>query len=100
MGQTDGLDKFKVAALPELTSLAAFLQASLEELHTTEPGRPLYETPLGVLFDVEWRKGAKEVRRKEMKRLPEGLSLEGPDGTDEKTLDLADWEKDIILTSV
>jgi hypothetical protein len=83
-----------------MTSLAAFLQASLAELRTTEPGRPLYETPLGALFDIEWRKGAKEVRRKEMKGLPDGLSLEGADESKEKTLDLADWEKDIVFTSM
>jgi len=86
--------------LPETTSLAAFLQASLAELQTSEPGQPLYERPLGALFDIEWRKGAKEVKRREMRELPKGLSLESEGYMEEKTLDLADWEKDIVFTSM
>jgi len=72
----------------------------LAELQTSEPGRPLYETPMGALFDKEWRKGAKAVKRREMRELPFGLRLDMEDEAADKTLDLADWEKDIIFTSM
>jgi len=55
---------------------------------------------MGALFDKDWRKGAKAVKRREMRELPFGLSLDMEDESVDKTLDLADWEKDIIFTSM
>jgi hypothetical protein len=78
----------------------------LQALPIPEPGKPIYAKRIGSDFDAEWIRGARELRRKEMTRPPgdfhivvdlahqEGNPFEG------RTLDLADWEKDIIMTSL
>lgn len=99
---TDGkLDHLKVAPDTVIPSNTAFLLPSLQALPVHPPTQPRYETPLGVYFESEWIKEAKQVRRKEMTELPSGPSLEQwHEDKLEKILDLADWEKDIVLCSL
>lgn len=57
------------------------------------------------MFDLAWVREAKDRRRKEMRRPPSGMSLEQTiDAADadavERTLDLADWETNIIFSSL
>jgi hypothetical protein len=104
--ETDQADKFKVASLPSMTAQAAFLEASITNLPTIDPDVPVYARPIGQNFDSEWVKAAKEAKRREMTRPPPGVHLtEGEldqmERDDvEKTLDLADWEKDIVFDSL
>lgn len=66
------------------------------------PSLARYNTPVGANFETEWVREAKKVRRKDMTQLPHGLSIED-DWREEKlgkTLDLADWEQNIVMSSL
>jgi hypothetical protein len=79
--------------------------ANLAPLQTFEPGQPPYEKPIGALFDKEWIKGARDQRRKAMKEAPTDIRYNELARADwlpaeAKTLDLADWEKDIVMCAL
>lgn len=82
---------------------AAFLQP-MEPLATYHADRPLYQTPLGLNFDKAWIKGAKDLLRKQMTQAPGDIQFVEPEkaweAAEARTLDLADWEKDIVMCTL
>jgi hypothetical protein len=57
------------------------------------------------LFEKDWVKGARDLQRKAMKEAPADINyraLARADwvATEAKTLDLADWEKDIVMCTL
>lgn len=95
------IDHFKTAPLPETTHQAEYLEASLPELEVTRPNLPLYQRPVGVFFDAEWKQAAKRKKREEMRARPVGLSLSDEERADaaqvDNSLDLFDWESSIVF---
>jgi hypothetical protein len=84
---------------------AAFMQP-MEPLATYHAERPLYQMPIGANFEREWVKGAKALLRDRMTRPPDGVTLDPSNPVDEweaaeaRTLDLVDWEKDIVMCTL
>ena len=78
----------------------------LSPLHRPRPGDPLYKTRVGSMFDQKWVNGARDLLRKRMTEPPQGVNYIEPVIDDDwapveaKALDLADWEKDIIMYSL
>jgi hypothetical protein len=73
----------------------------------------MYDAPIGANFDPEWTRKAKLLRRQQMRQPPADIRLGGALDSQsthtreeaeaeelEKTLDLADWEKDIVLCAM
>ena len=79
-----------------------FLQQSLPDLPSSTYGMPLYDTPLGANFDPSWVKSAKAIRRKEMTQTPVDILLDPREDSaaSGRTLELADWESDIVYSSL
>jgi len=97
-------DRIKVTPLTGPLPSATFLLPSLNPMTPYKSNTPLYNTSLGANFDREWILGAKKLRRIEMTRPPADFEL-APETVDLEwqeevglPLDLADWEKDIIMT--
>lgn len=74
----------------------SFLLPNLPPLPVVEPNTAHYLTPIGELFDPEWVKEARQVRRREMTKAPYGVRFDVPD-EEPRPLDLADWEADVIM---
>lgn len=76
----------------------------MEGLPPNRIDQPLYQTPLGANFDKDWVKQAKDLLRRQMTRPPDDVKLDqGADVWQEaeaKTLDLAEWENDIIMCTL
>jgi hypothetical protein len=92
------------AVWPAVEDDESFL-SNLPALYVSEPGQPPYKTPLGRLFDQDWVTQAKEQQRRAMKQAPADIRYDDHvetkwTGTEAKALDLADWEKDIIMYSL
>lgn len=81
---------------PELS----FLLPNLPPIEVIEPDRANYLTPLGNLFDPEWVKEARDVRRKEMTKPPHGVRFDLPEEVEPKPFDLTDWEADIVMCAL
>jgi hypothetical protein len=97
------IDTF-AATRPKAEEDEGFL-ADLPPLRKSKPGQAPYETPLGGYFEREWIKGARDLQRKAMKQAPADIDFKALARSDwvapeAKTLDLADWEKDIIMYSL
>ncbi len=76
----------------------SFLLPNLPPLPVPNPTEANYLTPIGQLFDQQWVKEARERRRKEMTRPPRGVRFDdNVEILDDKPLDLAEWENDIVM---
>jgi hypothetical protein len=77
------------------------LAPSLAELDFHDPSKPLYEGTLGINFEKEWIKQAREVRRREMLDAPDRPNRFGNDAgaSRSRPLDLIDWESQIVFNS-
>lgn len=79
----------------------SFLLPNLPPLASGDPRQANYLTPIGELFDPEWVKEARDRRRKEMTRPPRGVRFDDTvEVLEDKPLDLADWERDIVMCSL
>jgi hypothetical protein len=79
--------------------------SNLPALYVSEPGQPPYKTPLGKMFDKDWVHEAREQQRRAMKEIPPGINYDVEvktewTGAEAKALDLAEWEKDIVMFSL
>jgi len=101
--KADIVDPF-AATQPMAEEDEGFL-ADLPPLRKSKPGQAPYETPLGGYFEREWIQGARDLQRKAMKQTPADVDFSALARSDwvapeAKTLDLADWEKDIVMYSL
>lgn len=113
------LDPLVVAPDLSIPPTTAFLLPNTPALRLSKPGQALYETPLGSLFDKDWIKAARQIRRSEMTRPPSGVVgqvikdvqvddlgiQEDPQSTlqlvnDGLSLELGDWERNIVMCSL
>lgn len=79
----------------------SFLLPNLPPLPSSNPREANYLTPIGGLFDPLWVKEARERRRKEMTRPPRGVRFDDTvEVVEDKPLDLADWENDVVMCSL
>ncbi|OWZ55034.1 transcription initiation factor TFIID subunit 1 [Cryptococcus neoformans c45] len=95
---------FTVAPPPIQSLQSTFLLPSLQPIQLPLPGTPTYNKPIGAFLDKKWIREAKDRRRLEMTKPPEGLDLEDVKevrfGDEAKDLDLVDWEQSIIMNSM
>lgn len=113
------LDPLVVAPDLSIPPATAFLLPNTPALRLSKPGQPLYETPLGSLFDKDWIKAARQIRRSEMTKPPSGVvghaikdvqmddlgTQEDPElalqlANDGLSLELGDWERNIVMCSL
>lgn len=91
--------------LPQADSSSAFLE-DVPALRLPRPGDPLYKTRIGLMFDQKWVKGARDLLRTHMTEPPDGVTYDAPQAEEDWTaaearpLDLADWEKDVVMYSL
>lgn len=79
----------------------SFMLPNLPPLPASNPQEANYLTPIGALFDPQWVKEARDRRRKEMTRPPKGVRFDDVvEVVDDKPLDLADWENDVVMCSL
>ncbi|BEJ18121.1 hypothetical protein CspHIS471_0703980 [Cutaneotrichosporon sp. HIS471] len=97
----DGLprESFMVNVEPskERPPTMSFLLPNLPPLPVHNPAIANYLTPIGAMFDKQWAKEARERRWKEMTRPPRGVRFDDTVEIEDKPLDLADWENDIVM---
>lgn len=113
------LDPLVVAPDLSIPPSTSFLLPNTPALRRSKPGQPLYETPLGSMFDTDWIKAARQIRRSEMTKAPSGVvghaikdvqvddlgTREDPESTLQLanyglSLELGDWEKNIVMCSL
>lgn len=95
---------FTVAPPPMPSLQSTFLLPTLQPIQLPQPRTPTYNKPIGAFFDKKWIREAKDRRRLEMTKPPEGLNLEDVTkvryADETKDLDLVDWEQSIIMNSL
>lgn len=95
---------FTVAPPPIPSLQSTFLLPTLQPIRLPQRRTPTYNKPIGAFFDKKWIREAKDRRRLEMTKPPEGLDLEDVKkvryADETKDLDLVDWEQSIIMNSL
>lgn len=93
-------DAIAVDAPKTQPATISFLLPNLPPLPSIDPRQPNYMRPIGEFFDPEWIKEAREQRRLEMTRPPKSVRFDVEPEKEHRVLDLADWEKDIVMCSM
>lgn len=95
-------DSITVAPRSTLPPSVAHIAAGLPEVEIQDADKPAYEGLLGVFFEKEWIKGAREMRRREMldaPNRPKLVSSAEVDAKPDRPLDLMDWESQIVYNT-
>ena len=99
-----------IAPLPDPNPITSWLRQALPSIPVLKRDTPRYDTLIGANFDPSWIKGARLIRRKEMVKPPTGINRNGASQVKHvrtkdpylplgSSLELDDWEKNIIMFS-